>query len=109
MARSKAASSGVLGRLQGMGFARGVLGRSGPWFWVWAGLWLLGKMRARAGTEVLLSERLEPGQRIVISNDRATIDNGPLPVRRGRGGRIRPIREPKPSRRARRKARRAAR
>lgn len=107
MARAKAAPSGLLGRLQGIGFARGVLGRSGPWLWVWAGLWLFGKMRARAGTEVLLSERLEPGQRIVIANGRATVDDAALPVRRGRGGRIKAVREPKPSRRARRRARRA--
>lgn len=92
-----------------MGFARGVLGRSGPWFWVWAGLWVFGKLRARAGTEVLLSEELKPGQRIVIGNDSAALDGDALPVRRGRGGRIRPVAPPRPSRRERRAARRRSR
>lgn len=92
-----------------MGFARGVRGRSGPWLWIWGALWLFGKLRARAGTEVLLSEKLEPGQRIIISNDRIAVDGSPLPVRRGRGGRIKPVRDPRPTRAERRAARRARR
>jgi len=107
MARRRAAPTGVVGRLQHLGFYRGVLGRSRGWLFAWAAFWLLGRLRGRTGGEVLLSEPLKPGQRIMIANGRATIGDAPLPVRRGRGGRLKPVKAPRPSRAERRAARRS--
>lgn len=105
MARRRTPPSGLLGRVQQFGFDRGVLGRSRAWLGVWALLWIIGKVRGRGTGEVLLSERLEPGQRIVIANDLPAAGEGPLTVRRSGGGRIKP-RKPPRGRRARRRSRR---
>ena len=107
MARRKAPPPGFLGRVQQFGFDRGVLGSSRFWLLAWLLLWIIGKLRDRGAAEILLSERLEPGQRIVIANDRATVGDGPLEVRRAGGGRIRPVKAPRRSRSEKRARRRA--
>ena len=61
--------------LERTGLRKGVGGNK-AWFYVGTGLWTLRTVRrlAERQEEVLISERLEPGQRIVIANGRATID-----------------------------------
>ena len=53
-------------------------GRSGnkTWFYVGTGLWTLRTVRrmAERREELLISEALKPGERIIIANDRATIE-----------------------------------
>lgn len=86
---------GVLRTVERSGLRKGMAG-SKPWFYVGTGLWTLRTVRrlAERKDEVLLSEVLKPGQRIVIANGRATIDDGPAPAaatkvkgRKGRKGR----------------------
>lgn len=83
---------GVLRTVERSGLRKGMAG-SKPWFYVGTGLWTLRTVRrlAERKDEVLLSEVLKPGQRIVIANGRATIDDGPAPAAatkvKGRKGR----------------------
>jgi len=81
---------GVLGRLQSIGMTRGVFGDSKGWLYVGTGLWTLRtvKRMAERKPEILLREELKPGQRLVIANDRATLDGDVVPVVRGRGGKL---------------------
>ena len=63
--------------LQRRGLSRGVLGGSKGWLYVGIGIWGLRKMRsiAKGGEpEILISEALSPGERIVIAAGRATLD-----------------------------------
>lgn len=55
---------------------RGFLGGNGTWLAVGMGAWGLKKVHqmAQRNTEILIREELKPGQRIVIANDRATIE-----------------------------------
>ena len=61
------------------------MGRSGSknWLYVGTGLWTLRTVRrmAERREEVLISETLQPGQRLIISNNRPTLD-GPEPKRK---------------------------
>ncbi|MCU1499368.1 MAG: hypothetical protein JWM47_3321, partial [Acidimicrobiales bacterium] len=68
---------GLLGMAERAGIARGLFGGSKGWLYVGTGLWTLRTLR-RLGErkpEILLSEELRPGQRLVIANGRATIDS----------------------------------
>lgn len=99
---------GVFGTLQSIGISRGVFGDSKGWFYVGTGLWTLRTVKrlAERKPEILLREEIRPGQKLVIANDRATVDGDALPVVRGRGGKLKARKEPKPAKG--RKARRAA-
>lgn len=75
--KSSGGSGGGLLRLaERMGLSRGIGGSRG-WFYLGTGLWTLRTVRRLAlrRSEVLLSEELRPGDRIVIANGRATIDH----------------------------------
>lgn len=104
MARMRARSGGGLLRtVERLGVSRGVFGASKGWFYVGTGLWTLRKVRSlgERKPEVLLSERLRPGDRIVIANGVATIESA-----ESRRAAAAPAGS---SRRARRKQKRAAR
>lgn len=81
---------GLLRTAERMGIARGVFGASKGWFYVGTGLWTLRTMRrmAERKPEILLSEELKPGQRLVIANDRASLD-GTAGAAESSGGRRR--------------------
>ena len=76
---------GVLRSLERTGIRKGLLGHR-HWFYVGTGLWTLRTIRRMAGDreEILISERLRPGDRIVIANGVATIEGQPAPVRLSR-------------------------
>ncbi|MEO6628606.1 MAG: hypothetical protein ABIP03_08555 [Aquihabitans sp.] len=71
---------GFLRTLESAGVSRGVFGASKGWFYVGTGLWTLRKVRTlgQRKPEILLAEELRPGQRIIIANGRATIEDAPL-------------------------------
>ena len=79
--------------LERTGVARGVFGASKGWFYVGAGLWTVRKVRTLGAgrSEVLISEELRPGQRLVVANGIATIEDqagsGVGTAPRGRRGR----------------------
>ncbi|CAN5784830.1 hypothetical protein BH10ACT1_BH10ACT1_09960 [soil metagenome] len=79
MARKAGVKSrgGVLRIAERAGISRGLFGGSKGWFYVGTGLWTLRTVRrmAERKPEILLSERLQPGQRLVIANGRATLDS----------------------------------
>lgn len=95
---SSGSASGAIRMLERTGLRKGV-GGNRAWFYVGTGLWTLRTVRrlAERREELLLSEPLEPGQRIVIANGRATIDDGQQQMQTVGG-----------SRRARKRARKAA-
>jgi hypothetical protein len=49
---------------------KGLLGGSRPWFYLWAGLagFKILRRLARDEPEIVYSERLEPGQRLLITS-----------------------------------------
>lgn len=67
---------GLFRTAERLGINRGLFGGSKPWFYVGTGLWTLRTVRRLAArkSEILLSEELKPGQRLVIANGRATLD-----------------------------------
>lgn len=88
--RSGAASS-LLRTVERSGIRRG-LGGSKGWFYVGTGLWTLRTVRrlAERHDEVLISEVLRPGERMIIANGRATIESAPsapAPPTKGRKAR----------------------
>ncbi len=81
MARSskgsgRKAQGGMLRMAERAGMSRGVFGGSKAWFYVGTSLWTLRTVRRLAARkpEILLSEELRPGQRLIIANGRATLD-----------------------------------
>lgn len=76
MARRRNKGGGLLRTAERLGITRGVFGGHKGWFYVGSGLWTLRTMRRMAArqSEVLISERLAPGQRLVVSNGRATVE-----------------------------------
>ncbi|MCU1369160.1 MAG: hypothetical protein JWO77_354 [Ilumatobacteraceae bacterium] len=80
MARTKkvphaqAAHVGVLRRLEHLGMSKGRHG-SKTWLYVGTGLWTLRAIRRLAGRreELLISEPLRPGERLIIANNRPTL------------------------------------
>jgi hypothetical protein len=82
--------SHVYNVLERTGLRKG-FGGSKPWLYVGTGMWAFRIMR-RFGDrreEILVSERLRPGERIVIANGVATIEGAPAPAPLGRRGRRR--------------------
>lgn len=55
---------------------KGFMGESKPWLYIGAATWGYRMLRrmARRRAQVVLFEELKPGQRIIISNDRPTVD-----------------------------------
>ena len=78
---------GVLRTIEMHGMRKG-RGGSKHWLYVGTGLWTLRTIRrmAERREEVLISEVLKPGQRLIIANDRPTIE-GPVDVARPPKGR----------------------
>lgn len=78
-AAGRKADGGLLRMAERAGIARGVFGTSKGWLYVGTGLWTLRTMRRLAlrKPEILLSEELRPGDRLVIANGRATLDSVP--------------------------------
>lgn len=64
----------LVARAQRVGFAQGMRGRGGPWLALGVGAWGLQRLRSMSAkqAEVLLSEPLAPGERIVITNETVT-------------------------------------
>lgn len=62
--------------LERTGISRGLFGGRKGWIYVGTGLWTLRKVRelGQGKPEVLLLEELRPGQRLVIANDRPTLE-----------------------------------
>jgi hypothetical protein len=80
--------SHVYNVLERTGLRKG-FGGSKPWLYVGTGMWAFRIMR-RLGDrreEILISERLRPGERIVIANGVATIEGAPPPAPRRRRAR----------------------
>ena len=71
---------GALRRIEHLGMSRGRQG-SKTWLYVGTGLWTLRTVRRLADRreEILISEPLRPGERIIISNARPTLDATPKP------------------------------
>lgn len=78
---------GALAMLQRTGIRRGVFGNSRGWLYVGAGVWTLRTVRriAERKPEILISEELRPGERLMIANGRPTIEGAPVPAAQGRG------------------------
>ena len=105
-------TTGVFRALERTGFRKGLLGHR-HWFYVGTGLWTLRTIRRMAGDreEILISERLKPGQRIVIANAASTVAGQPAPVRlsrrKAKKARKEAVRDAKAAKRSARKAKRA--
>jgi hypothetical protein len=71
----------LLSTLQSTGVRKGVLGGSRTWTMLAVGAWGLRMLirLAQRNEEIVFSEELKPGQRLVIANGRATLDAGPGP------------------------------
>ena len=84
--RTPATRGGLLRSAERLGINRGLFGGSRGWLYVGTGLWTLRTVRrlAERKPEILISEELKPGQRIVIANGRATLDDAPPPSAGGR-------------------------
>lgn len=83
----------MLKRLQRLGLRRGVFGNGKGWLYLGIASWGLRTLRrvAEPNPDILLHEELKPGQRVIIANDRGTVDVEPTSEtkRRGRRGRRR--------------------
>jgi len=79
--RGSGSAGGLLRVVERSGMRKGMAG-SKTWFYVGTGLWTLRTVRrlAARNEELLISEELKPGQRIIIANGRASIEDGPAPV-----------------------------
>ena len=69
-------AGGILRTIERVGVTRGVFGTSKGWFYVGTSLWVLRKVRAfgEGRSQLLMSEPLRPGERMVIANGVATIE-----------------------------------
>lgn len=74
--KAKGSDGGLLRTAESLGINRGLLGGSKGWAYVGTGLWTLRRVRKMADrkSEILISETLAPGERMVIANGRATIE-----------------------------------
>jgi hypothetical protein len=79
---------GVLRRIEHLGMSRGRQG-SKTWLYVGTGLWTLRTVRRLADRreEILISEPLRPGERLIIANNRPTLDTDPSPAKPPKGRR----------------------
>jgi hypothetical protein len=78
----------MLKRLQRLGVRRGLGGAGKGWLYVGIASWGLRTLQRMASRqpEIILSEEIKPGQRIIIANDRATVDVGAASDAKGRRG-----------------------
>ena len=91
MARTKkvhhhaVAHVGVLRRIEHLGMQRG-RGGNKAWLYVGTGLWTLRTVRRLADRreEILISEPLRPGERLIISNNRPTVEAAAAKPPKGR-------------------------
>lgn len=74
-ARGGSKRGGLVSLAMRTGINRGVFGGSKGWLYVATGLWTLRTVRKLSArkTEILLSEELKPGERLIIANDRPTL------------------------------------
>lgn len=79
---------GIFRTIERTGLRKGLAGNR-TWFYVGTGLWTARTIRrmAERREEILISEPLRPGERIVIANGRATVEGTPAPLPRGRRAR----------------------
>lgn len=79
---------GVFRMVERTGLRKGVAGSKG-WFYVGTGLWTVRTLRrlAARNEELLISEELKPGQRIVITNERIRVEGTPTAAPKGRRAR----------------------
>lgn len=84
---ARGSKPGLLRTAERLGVNRGIFGGSKGWFYVGTGLWTLRTVRRLASrkSEILLSEELKPGQRLVIANGRATLDEVAAQAQTGGG------------------------
>ncbi len=82
--------SGVLRRVETYGIRAG-RGGSKTWLYVGTGLWTLRTIRrlAERSEEILISEPLRPGERLIIANNRPTLETAPAKAPAPRGRRAR--------------------
>jgi hypothetical protein len=68
----------LLSYLRRSGTRKGFMGDSKPWLYIGAATWAYRLLRrlAQRNPEILLLEELKPGQRIIVANDRPTVDVG---------------------------------
>ena len=71
---------GVLRRIEHLGMSKGRRG-SKTWLYVGTGLWTLRTVRRLADRreEILISEPLRPGERLIIANNRPTLESTAAP------------------------------
>ena len=71
------------------GLAQGLFKARRAWLYVGTTLFTIRTVRRFVGrkTEVLLSEEIRPGDRLIISNNRPTLDGVEVAMARGRRGR----------------------
>ncbi len=76
--RGATSQMGVLRRVEMLGMRKG-RGGSKNWLYVGTGLWTVRTIRrmAERREEILISEPLRPGERLIISNNRPTIESAP--------------------------------
>ncbi len=78
VAKEETTEGKLLAYLRRSGTRKGFMGDSKAWLYIGAATWayrLLKRLAVRK-PEVLLLEELKPGERIIVSNDRSTVDVG---------------------------------
>ncbi|MEJ7584008.1 MAG: hypothetical protein WKF43_07950 [Acidimicrobiales bacterium] len=75
-AKIKAQPGRAIRILRRRGLRQGILGGNRAWAAVAVGTWGYTQLKrlAQRDVEVVFSEELKPGQRLIISNDRPTVD-----------------------------------
>lgn len=86
--RRRRANAGLVRMVKWAGMDRRGFRSSRGWFYIGTGLWTLRTIRRLAARkpEILLSEVLRPGERLMIANGRATIDSSPVQAPVGAAG-----------------------
>ncbi len=78
VAKGEGSEGKLLSYLRRSGTRKGFMGDSKPWLYIGAATWAYRLLRrlAQRKPEILLLEELKPGQRIIVSNNRPTVDVG---------------------------------
>jgi hypothetical protein len=76
--KGEGAEGKLLSYLRRSGTRKGFMGDSKPWLYIGAATWAFRLLRrlAHQKPEILLLEELKPGERIIVSNNRPTVDAG---------------------------------
>lgn len=76
--KAEGAEGKLFSYLRRAGTRKGFMGDSKPWLYIGAATWAYRLLRrmAHRKPEILLLEELKPGQRIIVSNNRPTVDVG---------------------------------